>query len=74
MYFNGPLKLEGGGAGVLFISPKGKHLKYVLQILFKVSNNKVEYEALLHGLRLAESLGHQATTHLRGFPLSGPTS
>jgi ribonuclease HI len=48
---------DGGGAGVLFISPKGKQLKYVLQILFEVSNNKAEYEALLHGLRLAVSLG-----------------
>ena len=32
-------------------------MKYVFQILFKVSNNKAEYEALLHGLRLAVSLG-----------------
>ena len=44
-------------AGVLFISPKGEQLKYVFQILFKVSNNEAEYEALLHGLRLAISLG-----------------
>src|SRR6185312_5082265 len=57
MYFDGSLKLGGGGAGVLFISPKGKQLKYVFQILFKVSKNKAEYEALLHGLRLAVSLG-----------------
>jgi len=57
MYFNSSLKLEGGGAGVLFISPKGEQLKYVLQILFEVSNNETENEALLHGLRLAVSLG-----------------
>ena len=57
MYFDGSLKLEGGGAGVLFISPKGEQLKYVFQILFKVSNNEAEYEALLHRLRLAISLG-----------------
>ena len=57
MYFDGSLKLDGGGAGVLFISPKGEQLKYVFQILFKVSNNEAEYEALLHGLRLAVSLG-----------------
>jgi hypothetical protein len=35
----------------------GEQLKYVLQIFWKVSNNKAEYEALLHGLRLAVSLG-----------------
>ena len=56
MYFDGSLKLDGGGAGVLFISPKGEQLNYVFQILFKVSNNEIEYEALLHGLRLAVSL------------------
>jgi hypothetical protein len=57
MYFNSSLKLGGGGAGVLFISPKGEQLKYVFQILFEVSNNKAEYDALLHGLRLTVSLG-----------------
>jgi hypothetical protein len=53
MYFDGSLKLEGAGAGVLLISPIGKQLKYVLQIFWKVSNNEAELEALLHGLRLA---------------------
>jgi ribonuclease HI len=57
MYFDGSLKLKGTGAGVLLISPKGKQLKYVLQIFWKVSNNEAEYEALLHGLRLTISLG-----------------
>jgi ribonuclease HI len=57
MYFDGSLKLEGEGAGVFMISPMGKQLKYVLQIFWKVSNNEAEYEALLHGLHLAISLG-----------------
>jgi ribonuclease HI len=57
MYFDGSLKLEGAGAGVLLISPTGEQLKYVLQIFWKVSNNEAEYEALLHGLCLAASLG-----------------
>jgi hypothetical protein len=30
MYFDGSLKLEGAGAYVLFISPTGEQLKYVL--------------------------------------------
>jgi hypothetical protein len=33
MYFDGSLKLDGGGAGVFLISPRGEQLKYVLQIL-----------------------------------------
>jgi ribonuclease HI len=57
MYFDGSLNLDGGGAGVLFILPRGEQLKYVLQILWEVSNNEAEYEALLHVLRLAISLG-----------------
>jgi ribonuclease HI len=57
MYFDSSLKLEGIGAGVLLISPKGEQLKCVLQIFWKVLNNKVEYKALLHGLRLVISLG-----------------
>jgi ribonuclease HI len=57
MYFDGSLKLEGAGAGVLLISPTDEQLKYVLQIFWKVSNNEAKYEALLHGLRLAAFLG-----------------
>jgi ribonuclease HI len=57
MYFDGSLNLEGAGAGALLISPTGEQLKYVLQIFWKVSNNEAEYEALLHGFRLAASLG-----------------
>ena len=57
MYFDGSLKLEGASARILLISPKDEQLKYVLQIFWEVSNNEAEYEALLHGLRLAISLG-----------------
>jgi ribonuclease HI len=57
MYFDGSLKLRGAGAGVLFISPNGKQLKYVLQILWQAINNEAEYEALIHGLWVAITLG-----------------
>jgi ribonuclease HI len=57
MYFDGSVNLEGACAGVLLISPTGEQLKYVLQIFWKVSNNEAEYEALLHGLHLAASVG-----------------
>jgi ribonuclease HI len=50
-------ELEGVGAGVIFISPQGDHLKYILQIHYKASNNGAEYEALIHGLRIVVSLG-----------------
>ncbi|XP_039822705.1 uncharacterized protein LOC120684907 [Panicum virgatum] len=56
MYFDGALNRDGAGAGVLFISPKGEQLKYVLQLLFKATNSAAEYEALIHGLRIAVTL------------------
>jgi ribonuclease HI len=56
MYFDSTLNLRGAGAGVLLISPQGEQLKYVLQIHYKASNNDAEYEALIHGLRIAVSL------------------
>jgi ribonuclease HI len=57
MYFDGSLNLEGASASVLFISPQGDHLKYVLQIHYKASNNGAEYEILIYGMRIAVSLG-----------------
>jgi ribonuclease HI len=57
MYFDGSLKLQGAGAGILFIAPEGEQLKYALQLLFSASNNAVEYEALIHGLNITISLG-----------------
>jgi ribonuclease HI len=57
MYFDGTLNLEGAGTGVLFISPQGEQLKYVLQIHYKASNNGAEYDALIHSLRIAVSFG-----------------
>jgi ribonuclease HI len=57
MYFDGSLKLQGAGAGILFIALRGEQLKYALQLLFPASNNAVEYEALIHGLNITVSLG-----------------
>jgi ribonuclease HI len=57
MYFDGSLMKTGAGAGLLFISPLGKHLRYVLALHFPASNNVAEYEALVNGLRIAIELG-----------------
>jgi hypothetical protein len=35
------------GASLLFISPLGEHMMYVVRLHFPTSNNMVEYEALL---------------------------
>jgi ribonuclease HI len=57
MYFDGSLMKTGVGAGLLFISPLRKHLLFVLRLHFPASNNVVEYEALVNGLRIAIKLG-----------------
>jgi ribonuclease HI len=57
MFFDGSLMKTGAGAGLLFISPLGKHLRYVLRFHFPASNNVAEYEALVNGLHIAIELG-----------------
>jgi ribonuclease HI len=57
MFFDGSLVKTGAGAGLLFISPLGKHLRYVLRLHFLASNNMAEYEALVNGLCIAIELG-----------------
>jgi ribonuclease HI len=57
MFLDGSLMKTGAGAGLLFISPLGKHLRYVLRLHFLASNNVAEYEALVNGFRIAIELG-----------------
>ena len=57
MYFDGSVMKTGAGAGLLFISSLGEHMRYVIRLRFPASNNMAEYEALLGGLRIAIELG-----------------
>jgi ribonuclease HI len=57
MYFNGSLMKTRAGAGLLFISPLGEHVRYVLRLHFPASNNVAEYEALVNGMHIAVELG-----------------
>jgi ribonuclease HI len=47
----------GVGAGLLFVSPLGEHMRYAVRLHFPVSNNMAEYEALLWGLKIAVETG-----------------
>jgi ribonuclease HI len=65
VYFVGSKRTEGAGAGVILTSPQGDRMKYVLRMTFlNASNNEAEYEALLHGMRMAKACG---ATRLRIF-------
>jgi hypothetical protein len=57
MYFDDSLNIDGASAGMFFISPTKEQLCYVLRIYFPASNNAAEYEACLHGMRIAVELG-----------------
>jgi ribonuclease HI len=57
MYFDGSLMKIGARTGLLFISPLGIHLRYIIRLDFATSKNVAEYEALVNGLRIAIELG-----------------
>jgi hypothetical protein len=57
MYFGRSLMKTGAGVGLLFISSLDIHLRYVIRLHFATSNNVVEYEALVNGMRTAIELG-----------------
>jgi ribonuclease HI len=47
----------GTGAGLLFVSPLGEHIRYAVRLHFPASNNMAKYEALLCGLKIAIETG-----------------
>jgi ribonuclease HI len=48
---------EGAGVGLVFISPLGVHMEYLVRLHFPASNNAAEYEALINDLRIGVELG-----------------
>ena len=57
MYFDGSLMKKGAGAGLVFVSPLGVHMRYMVRLHFPSSNNVAKYEALVNGLRITIELG-----------------
>jgi hypothetical protein len=57
LYYDGSVMKTGAGAGLLFISPLGEHMRYAVLLHFPASNNMAEYEALLCGLQIAIETG-----------------
>jgi hypothetical protein len=57
LYFDGSVMKTGAGAGLLFVSPLGEHMRYAVRLHFPASNNMAEYESLLCGLRIAIETG-----------------
>jgi ribonuclease HI len=57
MYIDGSLMKKGAGLGLVFVSPLGMRMRYMVHVYFPTSNNTAEYEALINGLRISIELG-----------------
>ncbi|XP_074342230.1 uncharacterized protein LOC141679701 [Apium graveolens] len=57
LYVDGSVTVERSGAGLILSSPDGFIIQQAITFVFKATNDQVEYEALLSGLRLSISLG-----------------
>jgi ribonuclease HI len=57
MYFDSSIMKEGAGVGLVFISPIGVRMEYLVRLHFPASNNAAEYEALINALRITAELG-----------------
>ena len=56
LYVDGLSNNGGLGASLILISPEGHRMHCTLKFGFKASNNKVEYKALIAGLKLAKEM------------------
>lgn len=57
MYIDGSLMKKGAALGLVFMSPLGIRMRYVIRVHFLTSNNVAEYEALINDLRITIELG-----------------
>ena len=57
MFFDGSCSKETAGVGVVLVSPEQESIQLSFRLVFQVTNNIVEYEALLLGLNAAKDRG-----------------
>ncbi|KAL2248189.1 UNVERIFIED_CONTAM: Retrovirus-related Pol polyprotein from transposon [Sesamum indicum] len=57
LHVDGSSNANNGGAGVLIQGPKGVEIEVAARLSFLVTNNEVEYEALVLGLEIAYEAG-----------------
>ena len=62
LYVDESSNSKGSGARRILEDQNGVSIEQSLRFMFKASNNQVEYEALLVGLRLAKELGVRRLT------------
>ena len=57
MFLDGACSKEASGAGVFLFSPTQECINLSFKLTFQVTNNIVEYEALILGLNAAKEMG-----------------
>lgn len=62
IFVDGSVSKKGGGIGIILIYPNGSKIEHAEHLAFKVTNNQVEYEAILANLRIAKHLGIRKLT------------
>jgi len=56
VFFDGSTCDQGAGIGIVLISPRGKKYEFSLPIVATLTNNQVEYQALIKGLELLKEV------------------
>ena len=69
MYFNGSSCKEGARACIVLISLGDEIISLMYKLEFQTTNNTVEYEALILGLRAVKDLNIQQLTIFDNFEL-----
>lgn len=57
LYFDGSRCMHGSGEGIALISPQNDIIPMSYKLSFECTNNMVEYEALILGLKVAIEIG-----------------
>ncbi|QHO20364.1 Ribonuclease HI [Arachis hypogaea] len=57
LYVDGSSNKVGSGAGILLVNEKGTQIEVSLKFEFSATNNQVEYEVLIAGLKLTHEVG-----------------
>ncbi|XP_066314981.1 uncharacterized protein [Miscanthus floridulus] len=56
LFFDGSPCKQGGGIGIVIISPQGLSFEFAYTIKPMTTNNQAEYEAILNGLQLLQEV------------------
>ncbi|KAL0374124.1 UNVERIFIED_CONTAM: hypothetical protein Sradi_3328100 [Sesamum radiatum] len=57
LHIDGLSTAQGSGAGIVLTTLQGEDMEFAVKFEFRASNNKVEYEALVLGMRMTQDPG-----------------